>query len=86
MAYKDDATKFTHVPRKVFDKYVDRMALKRSRDRSDNRNDLQILMNLIKHLQEDLLELQDHVNSHCTVLNGEPDHPKAPGPPSTEGL
>ena len=68
------ADRYSHTPRKVFNAYVDRMALKRSRDREDNRNDLHLMMTMIKHLQEELLELKDHVASHCRTLR-DPDDP-----------
>ncbi len=74
MAGNPRADRYLHTPRKVFDSYVDRMALKRSRDREDNRNDLHRMMGMIKHLQEELLELKDHVASHCKTLR-DPDDP-----------
>ncbi len=90
MAGNPRADRYSHTPRKVFDAYIDRMALKRSRDREDYRADLQLLTNQIKRQQLQLNELEDHVKSHCHVLRGEADQDDLEGPDtledSTEGL
>ncbi len=65
------ANRYDHTPRKVFDKAIDRMELKRLRDREDHRTDLHLLMNRLKALQLQLDLLEDHVKSHCHVLRGE---------------
>ncbi len=60
---------YNSTPRKVFDKAIDRMELKRQRDKEDARSDLQVLTNQLKRMQLQLEELEDHVKSHCHVLN-----------------
>ncbi len=71
------ANRYDHTPRKVFDKAIDRMELKRQRDREDNRNDLQSMIRDIRHLHQLILaltqnhtDLEQHVLSHCNVLEG----------------
>ncbi len=60
---------YNSTPRKVFDAYIDKMALRRDRDREDYRADLQFLTNQIKRQQLQIDEIVDHVQSHCHVLN-----------------
>ncbi len=68
---KDDFYRYTHLPRKVFDKYIDRMALKRQRDREDHRNDLANVLRQIRQLENQLTLIEEHVKSHCHVLQGD---------------
>ncbi len=53
--------RYRNTPRKVFDKHVDRMELKRLRDREDHRNDLKAIL-------ARLAALEDHVSRHCENL------------------
>ncbi len=62
------ADRYSHTPRKVFDKAIDRMVLKVRREHDDRMADIHLLLNRIKQLQLQLDELQDHVNSHCQVI------------------
>ncbi len=70
------ANRYDHTPRKVFDKAIDRMDAKRRRDRQDNSNDLQIMIQKIKHLHQLILALTDlvdentdHLQRHCAELD-----------------
>ncbi len=63
--------KYNSTPRKVFDKAIDRLELKRQRDREDNINDLQKMIQQIKQLQSDVADLENHVRSHCEQLDRE---------------
>ncbi len=62
---------YNSTPRKVFDAYIDKMAVKRSRDNEDHRADLHALLQRIRNLENQLTQLHDHVQSHCHVLNDE---------------
>lgn len=62
---------YNSTPRKVFDAYIDKMALKRSRDKEDHRADLHALFQRLRNLEDQLTQLTDHVQSHCHVLKGE---------------
>ncbi len=46
------SNKYSHTPRKVFDKLVDRIEIRRQRDREDHRNDVQALIARIANLEE----------------------------------
>ncbi len=61
--------KYNHTPRKVFDKYIDRMAIKRQRDREDHRADMQALIKRLLNLEAQLTELRQHVLKHCGILS-----------------
>ncbi len=76
MAGNPRADRYSHTPRKVFDSYIDRMAVKRQRDREDNRNDYQLLLKLIQQLREDHEHLKTHVEAHCNTLalDDDPSH------------
>ncbi len=65
--------KWSHTPRKVFDSYVDRMAVKRQRDREDYRNDLQAIFQKLKDLQNQLTLLEEHVDQHCLRIDSDRD-------------
>ncbi len=62
------ANKYDHTPRKVFDTYVDRMELKRQRDREDHRADLQLVLQKLVLLRQQLDLLAEHVESHCGTI------------------
>ncbi len=47
----------TRLSRKVFDKHVDRMELKRKRDREDHRADVAALLRRIQNLEDQLIQL-----------------------------
>ncbi len=68
--------RYTYTPRKVFDKYIDRMAIKRQRDRDDHRNDLSAILRRIENLENELTkliqqlnDLYSHVDRHCAELD-----------------
>ncbi len=67
--YSHGANKYNSVPRKVFDKFIDKVEIKRQRDRLDHRNDMEILLRKIKHLDEQLFLLEKHVAQHCQILD-----------------
>ncbi len=62
---------YNSTPRKVFDAYIDKMALRRDRDKEDHRADLHALLQRIRNLENQLTQLHEHVQSHCHVLNDE---------------
>ncbi len=64
-----DYHRFNTVPRKVFDKHVDRMETKRQRDREDHRADMKALIHRLNNLETQLLELSDHQADHCHDLD-----------------
>ncbi len=75
-----DYHRFNSVPRKIFDKHVDRMEVKRLRDREDHRADLQAifqrLITVENHLSKLTLEVEEltsHVGSHCQQLDEDRD-------------
>ncbi len=64
------ATKYTHTTRKVFDKHVDRMELRRQRDRDDHRADIAALLKRISNIEKGLFkkadpETHDCIDPHC---------------------
>ncbi len=59
---------YNSTPRKVFDTYIDRIAIKRQRDREDHRNDMQTVLQYLKALEERLHLLEEHVQQHCDAL------------------
>ncbi len=63
------ANRYSHTPRKVFEAYIDRMAIKRQRDQQDNRSDYQLIMKLIAQLREDHEQLAEHVAQHCQRMD-----------------
>ncbi len=60
--------KYNSTPRKVFDKHVDRMELKRQRDKEDHRADLKLVFQQLRAIQNQLANLEEHVASHCQDL------------------
>ncbi len=66
--------RYNSTPRKVFDKYIDRMAVRRQRDLDDHRGDLKLVFRMIRDLDNKLTELHDHVASHCRTLR-DPEDP-----------
>ncbi len=66
-----DENRYRNTPRNVFDKHVDRMELKRLRDREDHRNDLKAIFSRLKNLENQHALLEEHVASHC-ALTGPP--------------
>ncbi len=84
MGRYQEANKYNSTPRKVFDKYVDRMDLKLLRAKEDHRSDIGTLIRKLKELDNKLFLLQeqieglvDHVDRHCVQLDRDR---------STEGL
>ncbi len=67
----DYANKYNSTPRKVFEKYIDRMALRRDRDREDHRADMQALIKRLLNLENQLELLTEHVQQHCHVIGGD---------------
>ncbi len=85
MAGRYDNTKrnqYNSTPRKVFDSYIDRMAIKRARDNENHRADILNLVRQIKSLEDRLTQLTEHVAQHCLTLTDEAgmnDHPSTKG-------
>ncbi len=67
------SNKYNSTPRKVFDSYIDRMAVRRDRDKADHRADFAALFKRIMNLETQLTLLTEHLNKHCEILSGE-DH------------
>ena len=83
MPPNDRANRYDHTPRKVFDKAMDRMDLKRQRDREDSRSDLRAVLARIVSIEDKLIqvleqlgELEQHVAQHCNAmaLDDDPGH------------
>ncbi len=66
--FKSRADRYANTPRRIFDKHVDRMELKRQRDREDHRNDVQAVLQRIRNLETQLTKLEEHVAHHCSQL------------------
>ncbi len=73
---RDGPTKYSHTPRKVFDRAMDRVNAKRLRDREDHRADMETVLRKLKDLQNELTlikseleEVQLHVERHCAQLD-----------------
>ncbi len=64
---------YNSTPRKVFDLYIDRMAIKRARDKQDHRADMQALISRIQNLEDQLTHLTEHVRQHCDRIRTEED-------------
>ncbi len=75
------ANKYDHTPRKVFDKALDRIELKRLRDKEDHRADLQLVLQKLVLLRQQLDLLAEHVDSHCGTIGAKEGFTKA-----SEGL
>ena len=52
---------YNSTPRKVFDAYIDRMAIKRQRDREDHRADIQALIKRLNNLEKQLTFLRSEL-------------------------
>ena len=61
------SNKYNSTPRKVFDKHVDRMELRRQRDRLDHRADTQALIKRLMNLEALLTQLHKQVQDHCDL-------------------
>ncbi len=75
---------YNSTPRKVFDKYVDRMDIKLLREKEAHRSDIGTLVRTIRKLEkelrlveEQLNELRDHVAQHCLQLDEDRGQPPA---------
>ncbi len=51
--------RYNSTPRKVFDKHVDRIELRRQRDRQDHRADMQALIKRLLNLENQLEQLTE---------------------------
>lgn len=67
------ADRYNHTPRKVFDTAMDRMDIKRQRDRQDHRADLGAIIQKMDQLETRLTELEAYVAQHCLRIDS--DHP-----------
>ncbi len=63
--YRGPSNKYSSTPRKIFDKHVDRMEVRRKRDREDHRADMQALIKRLLNLEDQLKHLTEHVSQHC---------------------
>ncbi len=59
---------YNSTPRKVFDSYIDRMALKRARDKEDHRNDMKNLFLKLQELDAQLSVVSEILQHHQVVL------------------
>ncbi len=66
-----EPNRYSNTPRKVFDAHVDRMELKRLRDKEDHRADLKAIFQRLKNLENQHTLLEEHVASHCGQLDNE---------------
>ncbi len=78
MGNNDYVNKYNSTPRKVFDKYIDRMAVRRKRDLDDHRADLKAIFHRIINLEQALQDLAEHVAQHCLQIEEEPREQKHP--------
>ncbi len=76
MADFNPPNRYSSTPRKVFDKHVDRMELRRKRDKEDHRADFKALFQRIRNLEIELShliqqqnDLYAHVDRHCAELD-----------------
>ncbi len=67
---------YNSTPRKVFDAYIDRMGIKRRRDKEDHRADIHALLLRITNLETMLTQLsvqyevmEAHMAQHCEQLD-----------------
>ncbi len=65
---RDGPTRYSHTPRKVFDRAIDRLHLKRQRDREDHRNDMETIVRQIRKLENQLTQILEerHANDSCS--------------------
>ncbi len=68
--------RYANTPRKIFDKYVDTIALRRQRDRQDHRADMQALIKRLNNLEQQLTEAllmldehEQHLETHCLIID-----------------
>ncbi len=59
---------YNSTPRKVFDSYIDRMAIKLMRQREDHRADVHALLQRIVSVEQALQEFHEHLQDHCERL------------------
>ncbi len=57
-----ESNKYSATPRSIFDKHVDRMEIKRQRDREDHRADMQALIKRLNNLETQLMDLAEELN------------------------
>ncbi len=69
----DFVNKFSSTPRRVFDKAMDKVEIKRQRDKEDHRADLKAIFHRIINLEQALQDLADHTAHHCDQLKQDPD-------------
>ncbi len=67
--------RYANTPRKIFDKHVDRIEVRRQRDREDHRADMKALLHRLTNLETQLTDLAEHVSNHCSVLSQGDDDP-----------
>ncbi len=60
---------YKNTPRRIFDKHVDQMEIKRKRQVEDHRADMFALLKRIENLENQLTELSDHQDDHCHDLD-----------------
>ncbi len=77
---------YNSTPRKVFDTYIDRMAIKRERDREDHRADMQALIKRLSNLEELFLKNVILSKDECSTANTNPCHDISCKQHGTEGL
>ncbi len=58
---------YNNVPRKVFDKHIDRVELRRQRDRQDHRADMQALIQKLENLEKKVTHLEELMNEYHPV-------------------
>ncbi len=56
--------KYLNTPRKIFDKHVDRMELRRSRDREDHRADMKTLITRLVLVEKYLAKIEAASKKH----------------------
>lgn len=74
--FNPKANRYSHTPRKVFDKAMDRQDLRRQRDKEEHRADLKAIFHRVKNLENELTQLiqqfndlYSHVDRHCAELD-----------------
>ncbi len=67
MAEFNPATKYTHTTRKVFDKSMDRIEVRRQRDREDHRNDMAALGARLSNLEAIVEKILRGSNQHGCI-------------------
>ncbi len=59
---------YNSTPRKVFDAYIDKMALRRDRDRADHMADLGAILKQLKQLEIQLQEIREEMELTDALL------------------